>query len=243
MSSEKKAPKADVDERAPLSDLQKMEAEWVSQELAEFVKLIQQYRILYLTAVFVALGWILGQLLGSPEAVPSRSPTPDKLGILRSRTDIAFVLCFVPLVNVLFALQLLEIDRQMRTLARYRFILGYELAGGEAPPWRWEIWKETQAQPNTWWSTALNVYLAIFLVILSGTAIWFAHPVATAGPTRSLLFILWSSGIAIPALLLLIAGLSGVYAVWRKPLAKTPPENQEWQALFSKPLPALEQAD
>ncbi len=85
-----------------LFELQLAEADWVSNEHDEFIKLIQRYRSLYVTAIFVAFGWALGQILSSP---------PTTLEGLRSRADIAAVLSVLPLINVLFALLMLEAMR------------------------------------------------------------------------------------------------------------------------------------
>lgn len=44
-------------------DLLLKEAEWVWSEMEDFVRQIQRYRLTYATALFVSIGWILGQLV------------------------------------------------------------------------------------------------------------------------------------------------------------------------------------
>ncbi len=143
----------DTNDRAPentrpcerTEELQLIEAEWVTRELEEFVKLIQRYRSLYLTAVFLAIGWVLSQAVSTI----SNSSTVANLSFdaLRSRSDISAVLCVIPFVNVLFGLLILEATAQIQTLARYCFLLGFEL-GHNAPAWRWECWKTSRTKPS-----------------------------------------------------------------------------------------------
>ncbi len=77
-----------------LPELQRMEAEWVTRELKDFVRLIQRYRALYVTAIFVALGWSLGQVVNTPGGATIDS--------FRLRPDVAAILCIVPLLNVFY---------------------------------------------------------------------------------------------------------------------------------------------
>ena len=93
-------------------ELQRIEAEWVTRELEEFVKLLQRDRSLYLTAVFLAIGWVLSQAVSTTSSLANVS-----FDALRFGQDIAAVLCFVPFVNVLFGLLMLEVTAQIQTLA------------------------------------------------------------------------------------------------------------------------------
>lgn len=208
------------------SDLQKIEAEWVTQELAESVKLIQQYRILYLTAVFLVFGWVMGQLIGAPGL---QAPV-QTLMRQRQRTDIAFVLCFIPLANVLYALLLLEMTAHVQTLARYRFVLGYAL-GNRSPAWRWEIWKSSKVGSVRAWTAPLNSFFATFLVILSAAALWFAHPAVRAAKSLSLQ-LLWLAAIVIPVSLLLVSAVTGWRSRKRNNVAVTPDEDEVWEGLL-----------
>ena len=106
-----------------LAELQVIEAEWISNEHDEFIKAIQRYRSLYVTAIFIAFGWALGQLLGS---------APATLDALRSRSDVAAVLSVLPLISVVLAMLMLEAQSHATDLARYRYLLGRELGGGQA---------------------------------------------------------------------------------------------------------------
>jgi len=119
-------------------ELPRVEAEWVSNELQEFVKLLQRYRSLYLTAVFLGIGWVLSQAVSTTSSLANIS-----FDALRFRQDIAALLYFIPFVNVLFGLLMLEVPAQIQTLARYRFLLGFEL-GENAHAWRWECWKRVR---------------------------------------------------------------------------------------------------
>lgn len=109
----------------------------VSRELDEFVKLIQQYRALYLGAIFVAVGWVLGQTVGGGAAPQGGMQIPPPtVETLRHRQDVAAVLCVVPLLSVFLAALVTEAYAHMKSLARYRFILGFALGNG-TPAWRW----------------------------------------------------------------------------------------------------------
>src|SRR5258708_2546840 len=92
-----------------LAELQLAEAQWVTVEHDEFIKLIQRYRSLYVTALFLVFGWALGRVLGSPATT---------LEEIRSRADVAAVLSVLPLINVLFALVMLEAHSHATNLAR-----------------------------------------------------------------------------------------------------------------------------
>jgi hypothetical protein len=140
-----------------LPELQRMEAEWVTRELEDFVRLIQRYRALYVTAIFLALGWSLGQVVNTPGGTT--------IDAFRLRPDVAAIFCIVPLLNVFFVTLMLEAYAQMKSLARYRFILGFALGSGK-PPWRWEIWKESEQGSIKYW-TAPNLVITFLLIFFS----------------------------------------------------------------------------
>lgn len=214
--------------KGELSSLQRMEAEWVSQELAESVKLVQQYRVLYLTAAFVTLGWVLSKLLDNDNS-QATTVAAGALEMARNRTDIAVVLCFVPLVNALFAFLLLETAAHIRTLARYRFILGYEL-GRQSPAWRWEIWKSSDIGSTRGWTAPLNVLFALFLVILSIGALWLAYPAAQTRISVEL-YSLWIAGMIISLALLVVSAITGFRYRHRNHVALVPEQGEQWKQL------------
>ncbi len=223
-----RSPRDGETESARRAELQKVEAEWISQELSEFVKLIQQYRILYLSAVFLGLGWALGQLMGATQPSTGQQQ-PDPLSVLRMRSDIAVVLCFIPLINVLFALSLLEAAAQVRTLARYRFILGVEL-GNDSPAWRWEIWKSSKVGSIGWWTAPLNVVFAAFLALLSAGSLWFAYPAVEHGDS-TVLSGLWATALAVPLAVLLGSGIVGWRYRKRTGVPERPATAEMWNQL------------
>lgn len=202
--------------------LKKMEAEWVSQELAEFVKLTQQYRILYITAVFVALGWVLGQLLSAQNV---------DLLVMRKRADIAVILCFVPLVNILFALLMLEAMAQMQSLARYRYVLGIEL-GEQIPIWRWEIWKSGSQGSIRLWTAPLNIFFSFFICILSIGSLWFAYPAIEIRPFDGLTVLWLISLLAFIALLPISIKVGWQYRKRNNVTAPLTPQ-EEWKYLIT----------
>jgi hypothetical protein len=207
--------------QTPLPDLQRMEAEWVSRELDEFVKLIQQYRNLYVTAIFAALGWALGQVLSSP---------PTTLQALRSRQDVAAVLSAIPLINVLFSLLMLEAYAHVGNLARYRFILGLELGRG-SPPWRWDLWRDTPGTSVVRSATsALNVFSVIVFLVFTGGALWFAFP---AVRTTGWLWVLWGPALLAFLGLLAAALIVGIFRSRSRLSVTRPPSAQEqWRGLW-----------
>src|SRR6266498_2528001 len=107
-------------ELAKVEEFQRIEAEWVTREFEETVRLVQRYRSLYLSAVFISIGWVLGQVINSSSRLASASQPQDQITLdaLRNRPDVAAVLCLVPLVNVLFGLLILEATSQIQSLAR-----------------------------------------------------------------------------------------------------------------------------
>lgn len=75
--------------REAAAEYQCLEAEWTYNEMQDFVRLIQRYRGTYVTAIFVSVGWMLGQMLGvgTPGAASGAQPAPlrpDTLDELRS---------------------------------------------------------------------------------------------------------------------------------------------------------------
>jgi hypothetical protein len=189
-------PSAILLEPNKIEELQRLEAEWVTRELEEFIKLSQNYRSLYLTALIVAIGWVLSQALGTASAVAGQT----SLDILRVRPDVAAVLCVIPFVNVLFGLLMLETTAQIQTLARYRFLLGFEL-GGQVPAWRWECWKSSKYGSIRSWTNSLNILFTVTTVGLTITVLWFSHP---AIKSSGALFVLWWSGLCLNVIVALV---------------------------------------
>lgn len=170
---------ADSTIQPTLSALQIKEAEWISLEMQESIKLIQQYRGLYMTAVFLTLGWIIGQIVSSSisaaNAASGTQPQPFNLLSIRTQGDIAVLLIGVGLVNLLFMTLILEVYTQWRSLARYRFILGCELGQGE-PAWRYELWKETSEGSIRPWTNPLNLFYFLFSTFATLTVLWLPIP-------------------------------------------------------------------
>jgi hypothetical protein len=186
--------------RERIEELQQIEAEWVTRELEEFVKLIQRYRSLYLSAVFLAIGWVLSQAVAT---TTNAAPVPPlSLDALRLRPDIAAVLCVIPFVNTLFGLLMLEASAQIQTLARYRFLLGFELGGGQ-PAWRWECWKSSSHGSIRAWTNPLNMLFTVSTVGLTISVLWFSYP---AIPGSKALALLWWSGLFVNTIVAFIVG-------------------------------------
>ena len=210
---------------ARVEELMRAEAEWITRELEEQIKLTQQYRNLYLTTILVAVGWVLGQAVGTSPAVEGQMT----LQALRGRPDIAAVLCVIPFVNVLFGLLMLEITAQIHTLARYRFLLGFEL-GGNMPAWRWECWKSSRYGSTRAWTNPLNVLFAVSTVGLTASVIWFSRP-ATHG--SGALALLWWSGLLINIAAAVIVGILAVKFRQKNFVAAKPPVR--WSGLWPVP--------
>jgi hypothetical protein len=192
--------------RAERRELQLKEAEWIWNEMEDFVRLIQRYRGLFITAVFVSVGWLLSQALAT-------APTSDRaaaaLEDLRKRVDIAAVLCLVPLLTTLFAVLMLEAQSQVQSLARYRFLIGYSL-GEDNPAWRWERWKEVPEGSTLVWTAPSNVYFTVVAITLPIGALWFALP-AVQSANSLMLWMFWSFSASVTASLLIVAVVIG----WR----------------------------
>ena len=207
-----------------LAQLQFEEAKWVTTEHDEFIKLIQRYRNLYVTALFVAFGWALGQVLGSP---------PTTLEALRARPDVAAVLSVLPLINVLFALLMLEAHSHAADLARYRFLLGMQLHHNE-PPWRWNLWREKQKtsilrQPTMF----LNAFSAVLFLLLTVGALWFSYP--ALGASRWL-WMLWGPSLLIFISFLVMIGIVALY--WMRGagvVTRKPQVGERWSNLWLVP--------
>jgi hypothetical protein len=164
--------------------------------MQEFVRQIQRYRSTYVTAIFLSVGWVLGQMLGAATGSGTGATPPvrpDTLDQLRQRPDIAVVLCVIPLVNVLFSMLMLEANAHIQSLARYRFLLGIELGAG-SPAWRWEIWKTTREGSIRAWTNPLNVFFTLVAVTLTAAALWFSLP--AAWNSRALWY-MWLSSLVI----------------------------------------------
>lgn len=213
--------------RERIEELQQIEAEWVTRELGEFVKLIQRYRSLYLTAVFLAVGWVLSQAV----ATTSNSLTVPHLSFdaLRWRPDIAAVLCVIPFVNALFGLLMLEASAQIQTLARYRFLLGFELGRNE-PAWRWECWKSSRHGSIRSWTNPLNVLFAISTVSLTISVLWFSHPAIRASTA---LTVLWWSGLCVNVIVSFVIGILAFTLRHQNFVAADPSVN--WADLWPMP--------
>lgn len=189
-----------------------MEAEWVARELDEFVKLIQRYRALYVSAIFITVGWVLGQAVGGSGGAASVSPNagataPTTLEAFRQRPDIAAILCVIPLLNVLFAALVAETYAHMKSLARYRFILGCALGGG-APAWRWELWRETDEGSTHSWTNPLNIFSAFILFIFTAGALIFPFP-AVWNSASWWLGTLWSLALVLSVALVVVLVVLG----------------------------------
>jgi hypothetical protein len=203
-----------------LPQLQLVEAEWISNEHDEFIKAIQRYRSLYLTAIFIAFGWALGQVLGS---------APTTLDTLRSRPDVAAVLSILPLISVLLAMLMLEAHAHAADLARYRYLLGRELGGGD-PAWRWNLWRERHKQSILRRPTmVLNILSAVLFFFLNATALWFSYP---ALGTSKRLWVLWGPSLVVFVGLIAAATIVGIYWLTGKPVVtRAPADAEEWEKL------------
>lgn len=214
-------------------ELQRMEAEWVSRELDEFVKLIQQYRALYLGAIFLAVGWVLGQAVGGGGGANSSAAgtPPATLESFRYRQDVAAVLCVMPLLSVFFAALVAEAYAHMKSLARYRFILGFALAGG-TPAWRWERWRETSEGSTRSWTNPLNVLSVFILLIFTAVALIFPFP-AVWNSSSWWLWALWGLALSLSAGLIVVLVVLGIRNRQRNAVADPP--TIQWAELWPPP--------
>src|ERR1051326_3501161 len=161
-----------------LQALQLVEAQWVQQEKQECIKLIQQYRSLYLTAVLLAVSWLLGHVIGQIGASNAASLAVSQL---RERVDIATLLCIIPFLNALFAMLLFEKLAEMQSLSRYLFLLGLAVHR-DTPPWRWELWRRTTEGSTHAWTARLNAYFTLIALSMSIAALLFPWPAMYHGP-------------------------------------------------------------
>jgi hypothetical protein len=209
-------------QQANITELQRMEAEWVSRELDEFVKLIQQYRSLYLGAIFIAVGWVLGQAVGGGGGATSSATgtTPATLESFRYRQDVAAVLCIVPLLSVFFAAIVAEAYAHMKSLARYRFILGFALGGG-TPAWRWERWRDTSEGSTRSWTSPLNVLSVFILLIFTAGALIFPFP-AVWNSSSWWLWSLWVLALSLSLALVIVLVVLGRRNQHRNAVADSP---------------------
>lgn len=208
-------------QKPSLSELQLVEAEWVSNEHDEFIKMIQRYRSLYVTAIFLAFGWALGQVLSSQATT---------LEALRSRTDVAAVLAILPLINVLFAMLMLEAHSHAADLARYRYVLGKALNDRGTPPWRWNVWRERHKSSVLRKPTMiLNIFsAALFLFVVGGT-FWFSLP---ALKLNGWLWVLWGPSLGIFVAFLIAVGIVGLYWLRGNAVVTKKPEiTEQWDEL------------
>ena len=219
-----------TDEAIRLRDLQLKEAEWVWAEMEDFVKLIQRYRGLFITAVFAAVGWLLGQALNSGGFTSVN--TPDTLMALRRRPDIAAVLCIVPILATLFVVLMLEAQFQIQSLARYRYLLGIVLGEGK-PVWRWELWKEVPEGSVRAWTNPSNVYFGLAALILTSGALWFPWP-ALAVAASPMLSVFWWSALTITVSFVVLAIVLGVRNIRANRVARALSKDL-WDQLWRDP--------
>jgi hypothetical protein len=160
-----------------LQDFQLKEAEWVWHEMGDTLRLIEQYKGLYVTAIFVSLGWLIGQVLSLSTSTVGTvgNAQPFSLDLMRHRTDLGMLLTGVAVVNLLFMVLMLEAYTHMRSLARYRFILGCKLGKG-VPVWRYERWKDTPEGSTRSWTNPLNLLFFFVSTLLTVAALWFPIP-------------------------------------------------------------------
>lgn len=195
-------------ERVPFSRgesvvLCKMEAEWISGELLEFVKLLQRYKGLYLAALFAVVGWVLSRVVGNPISISE----------LRARQDVALVLIGVPVLNLFFGLLILDAYEHITTLGRYRFILGCHLGRG-LPAWRWDLWRDTRgASARRRAMSLLNVFMGLVWFISTVCSLIFVWP---AVRHHAWLSSLWVSVAGCSALLMGAASVIGIKRLRRR---------------------------
>jgi hypothetical protein len=203
-----------------LPQLQLIEAEWISNEHDEFIKAIQRYRSLYLTAIFIAFGWALGQVLGSAGTT---------LENLRTRSDVAAVLSVLPLISVLLAMLMLEAHAHAADLARYRFLLGRELNEG-SPAWRWNLWRERHKSSILRRPTmVLNILSAVLFFFLNGVALWLSYP--ALGHSKWL-WVLWGPSLIVFVGFMVTAGIVGIYWLGGRPVVtRDSSDTEEWKKL------------
>jgi hypothetical protein len=218
-----------------LRELQLKEAEWVWSEMEDFVRLIQRYRGLFISAIFAAAGWLLGQALSATRAANVQA-TPQTLLALRQRPDVAAVLCIVPLLTTLFVILMLEAQFQMQSLARYRFLLGVALGGG-SPVWRWEKWKETPEGSVRAYTNPSNVYFGLVALILPGAALWFARP-AVAVASSTMLSSFWWGSLGVFVSLVVLAISLGIRNIRKNKVAR-PIDANSWNHLWPGPPPQI----
>jgi hypothetical protein len=218
-----------------LRELQLKEAEWVWSEMEDFVRLIQRYRGLSISAVFAAVGWLLGQAVAATRAANVQA-TPQTLLALRQRPDVAAVLCILPLLTTLFVILMLEAQFQMQSLARYRFLLGVTLGGG-SPVWRWERWKETSEGSVRAYTNPSNVYLAVVALVLPVGALWFARPAVVVAQSGMLSSFWWGS-LGIFGSLILLAVILGITNIRKNKVAR-PITGESWDKLWDGPPPQI----
>jgi hypothetical protein len=219
--------RTDTDEVITLRDLQLKEAEWVWEEMEDFVKLIQRYRGLFITAVFAAVGWLLGRAL---EDVPGGVANPETLLALRRRPDIAAVLCIVPILATLFVVLMLEAQFQIQSLARYRYLLGVVLGNG-TPVWRWELWKEIPEGSVRAWTNPSNIYFGLAALILTAGALWFSWP-ALETSASLMLTVFWWGAVAVTSSFVILAVALGIKNMRTNRVAR-PLDKELWEHLWS----------
>jgi hypothetical protein len=196
----------------PDRELLLKEADWVHSEIEDFVRLIQRYRSLYVTALTASIGWLLGHAL-EPDYV-------QRVMTLQSRPEISAALCLIPMLSCFFVALIFEAQFHMRSLARYRYLLGVELGCGK-PAWGWEDWKKTSAGSVRSWNIPSNIFFGVAALAVPIGALVLAWP--AAADKRSWLIWLWTGSASTFVLFVVIAiwvGVENFYVNRDYPLAK-----------------------
>jgi hypothetical protein len=201
-------------------ELHLKEADWVFQEMTDFVKLIQRYRSLYITAIFAALGWLLGQITRSDQTV--------ELTAVMRRTDVAAAVCGLAPLNVLFFSLMMEAAAQVQSLARYRFLLGWRIAGRAT--WGWEIWKEGEGSIRHW-TNPTNIFFGVFGLI--GTLLLLSFPIPALLKGDWPLNILYTLSLGFSVTLLFVVVRTGLKFRTRNVVA-VPPVDDWWQHMIKE---------
>lgn len=200
-------------------DLRLKEADWVYQEMEDFVKLTERYRALYITAIFAALGWLLGQITRSDETI--------LITTVMNRGDVAAVVCALAPLNVLFFSLILEATAKVQSLARYRFLLGWTF-GAYRPTWGWEIWKEGEGSIRHW-TNPTNGFFGVFGLL--GTLLLLGFPIPAVMHGEWPLVLLYIISVSFSTALLVVVAHLGWKNRRRNSVAH-PPEDGWWEEMI-----------
>jgi hypothetical protein len=196
-------------------DLHLKEADWAYQEMGDFVRLTERYRSLYLTAIFAALGWLLGQISRSGQSVDLRE--------LMGRSDVAAVVCGLAPLNVLFFSLILEATAKVQSLARYRFLLGWTF-GAHRPSWGWEVWREGEGSIRHW-TNPTNIFFGVFGLL--GTLLLLGFPIPAVVKGDWPLVLLYAISVVFSLALLVVV----IRVAWKnrhRNAVAHPPSNDWW---------------